>query len=331
MTDLHAFERLRFPADGSVLDDLDFVVGAHERVAVFGPNGAGKTSLLRSIAGTVGDRSRRADVAYLPQRPYLFRGSARANLHLGRSERARVERLAADLRVGHLLDEPAETLSGGEAQRVAIARVLGGEEPIVLMDEPLAPIDAADRPAIAAVIRSATAGRALVCVSHSVDSAAAIADTSAILIDGRVAQRGPMAEVLALPDTEAVARIVGMSNVVEGSVSGVDSGVASVSIGSVSVTAPLEADVGDPVVMRIPAETIAVFSEEPHGASHRTVVSGSVARLIPRGPIVEIAMEGDLDLVALVTVGALDALGIAEGSTVWFGIKATAVDVLRSS
>lgn len=330
MDDRFAFEDLRFPGDGSVISDISIDVGRTERIAVFGPNGAGKSSLLRAIAGTIPGAVRRSAVAYLPQTPYMFRGSARANLVLGRSDPRRAEELAAVLGVSDLLDAPARSLSGGEAQRLSIARVLGGDEALVAMDEPLAPIDGVDRSSVASVIREATDDRALVCVSHSIDTAAAIAETLIVLESGQIVQRGPVAEVLATPVDETVAKLVGIANVLVGTVTSADGGVANVSIGSITVAAALDAPVGSTAVLRIPAETIAVFTEEPHGVSLRTVVEGTVERLIPRGSAIEVVMGGETELVATVTSGALDALGIAVGSKVWFGLKATAVDVVRS-
>ena len=330
MVDSFTFTKLTWPQDGSVLDGLSLEIGRTERLAVFGPNGAGKSTLLRALSGTLPGWNRRIDVAYLPQAPYMFRGTARANLVLGRTEPDPAVELAERLGVGNLLDESAQSLSGGEAQRLAIARVLAGSEPLVLMDEPLAPIDGVDRSDIAAVIRAATEDRALVCVSHSIDNAAAIAENLLVIDGGQVLQRGPVADVLATPVDEVVARLVGIANVVEGTVTAVDGPLARVSVGSMTVTVPLGARVGASVVLRVPAETISVFSERPHGASPRTVVEGRVRALIPRGSVVEVVMDGAPGLVALVTTGALDALGITEGSTVWFGLKATAVDVVRA-
>ncbi|MFV1971053.1 MAG: ATP-binding cassette domain-containing protein, partial [Acidimicrobiia bacterium] len=78
-----AFASLMFPKDGSVLDGLDMSVGATESVALFGPNGGGKSSVMRVIAGTAPRTEPLAEIAYLPQTPYMFRGTVILNLELG--------------------------------------------------------------------------------------------------------------------------------------------------------------------------------------------------------------------------------------------------------
>lgn len=175
---------------------LDLAVAAGERLAVTGPSGSGKTLLLRTLAGL--DRPDegeiqltgkaqaawsmphyRAQVAYLPQRPTMFEGSVEANLrrpfelrlHRGRafpSERARaaLERLGRD---DGFLDQSATELSGGEAQLVALLRVLLIEPRLLLLDEPSASLDDEATAALEALVDdwlSEQPGRAVVWTSH---------------------------------------------------------------------------------------------------------------------------------------------------------------------
>ncbi|MCZ6461049.1 MAG: ATP-binding cassette domain-containing protein, partial [Actinobacteria bacterium] len=139
------FEDLRWPADDPIVDIPELSVQLGERLIVFGPNGAGKTTLLRLISAIEGEGGT-PYASYLPQRPYLFRGTCRANLHLGLDTEARIkaEDLAVRLGVGDRLDDQARTLSGGERMRLSMARTLAVDTALVLLDEPLAPLDLRD-------------------------------------------------------------------------------------------------------------------------------------------------------------------------------------------
>ena len=322
------FRSLRYPADGSVLDSVTVAVGSGDRVAVFGPNGAGKSTLLRLMAGTAPGSTRDAKVAYLPQAPHLFRGTARSNLELGDGDSNRARGLAEELGVGHLLDEDVSRLSGGERQRVALARVLSGSHPLVALDEPLAPIDLVDRSMVVSVIRTATSGRALVCVTHSIEVAAAIADELIVLDDGAVVQRGHLHDVLALPDGARASELVGVSNVVSARVVSRTDGLAVADAAGVPLIVMTDAVVGAEIVLRIPAESIAVHTSRPEDSSFRSVVQGTVDRILPRGALVEVTLSEEPGLVALVTPGAADALELQAGATVWFGVKTAAISVI---
>lgn len=211
MPESFSFHDLRFPADGSVLDGVDCSIGVDESVALFGPNGGGKTSVMRLIAGTVARSKPLAVVSYLPQTPYLFRGTVESNLVLGLdgSEAADARMLARDLDVAHLLANPAEEVSGGEVQRISLARTLALQAPLVLLDEPLAPINAAGRADVAEIIRGRTARRAMLWATHSVEAVRAIADRIVVIDGGAVLQEGPVADVLDAPIDNRVADILG--------------------------------------------------------------------------------------------------------------------------
>jgi ABC-type sulfate/molybdate transport systems ATPase subunit len=216
-------------------------IGAGEHLGLLGLNGAGKTSLLRLLAGidqpttgdvridgrplSRGDAALRRRLAYAPQRPVLLSTTVRRNVELPlryrrapRATRREVAMAVLDrLGVAHLADRPARSLSGGEAQRVSLARALACGPDALLLDEPAAGLDTPTRAAFFADVERALADRAttVVLVSHRAEEVIALADRVAVLVDGELHQVAPLADLLSRPADAAVARLIGYENVIE--------------------------------------------------------------------------------------------------------------------
>jgi ABC-type sulfate/molybdate transport systems ATPase subunit len=216
-------------------------VAAGERLGLLGLNGAGKTSLLRLLAaidrptaGEVrvddvptsrGGPALRRRLAYAPQRPLLLSTTVRHNVELPlryrRAPRATRQAVAtaalARLGVEHLAERPAHSLSGGEAQRVSLARALACEPDALLLDEPAAGLDTPSRAAFFADVERALADRAItvVLVSHRAEEVLALADRVAVLVAGELRQVAPADELVTHPADAAVARLVGYENVID--------------------------------------------------------------------------------------------------------------------
>jgi ABC-type sulfate/molybdate transport systems ATPase subunit len=219
-------------------------IGAGERLGLLGLNGAGKTTLLRLLAGidepTAGEAridgvvlsrgaaALRRRVAYAPQRPLLLSTTVRRNVELPlryrRAPRATRRAVAAAalarLGVEHLADRSAHSLSGGEAQRVSLARALACAPDALLLDEPAAGLDAPTRAAFFADVERALADRAttVVLVSHRAEEVLGLADRVAVLVGGELRQTAPGAELVSQPADAAVARLIGYENVIAVSV-----------------------------------------------------------------------------------------------------------------
>jgi multiple sugar transport system ATP-binding protein len=233
-------------AGGAGLSDCSFAVAAGEHVTVVGPSGAGKTTLLRLIAGLETPDAGRvrlagADVAALPphrrrlafigQRPALYPHlPVLRNLTIGVELRrglwrpdaeltAKARKIADQLGIGTLLGRSIDSLSGGEAQRVALGRALVSDHPLWLLDEPFAHLDrtTATRIREQMHLQARRTGPTIIEVTH--DPGDALSGERVIaLTDGRVAQIGPPAEVSARPISAGVATSLGWPpmNIIDG-------------------------------------------------------------------------------------------------------------------
>jgi molybdate transport system ATP-binding protein len=222
---------LTLPRRGFTLD-VALSLPTRGVTALFGPSGCGKTSVLRALAGLERARGRVAfgsalwqcdtqrvfvpphqrAIGYVIQEAALFPHlSVQGNLDYGRKRAAgsrgeggsvALEQVVALLGIGQLLARRPATLSGGERQRVAIARALASSPALLLMDEPLAALDAARKAEVLPYLDrlAAEAGIPIVYVSHAIDEVARLADHLVLMDSGRVLASGPLAEMLSRLD-----------------------------------------------------------------------------------------------------------------------------------
>ena len=342
-------------ARGSFALDASFEVDDGETVALLGPNGAGKSTLLRVLAGLLAVDSGRVSIAAVDGRETvwddpaagLFVGPERrrvgvvfqdyalfANLSAlenaafglrARGMKARAARaVAADVlnRVGlaeHSDSRPGQ-LSGGQAQRVALARALAVEPRLLLLDEPLAALDAQTRAGVRSELRRQLAGfpGMKLVVTHDPVDAYALADRVVILEDGRVAQSGTLDEVTMHPRSRYVADLVGL-NLLTGDLR---DGVLHLANGAQVVTA--DRTRSGPTFVAITPQSVSLHRLQPEGSA-RNVWSGTVADLDRRADRVRVRVDGPVALVAEITPAALAALSLAPGERVWVSVKATEV------
>ena len=214
---------LSYRADGALLvDDIDLTLRAGEITVVMGPNGAGKSLLLRLLHGliapTAGEvlwagappgRATRQRQAMVFQKPVLLRRSVAANIDFvqrarGRRDRARRDALLAHVGLDRHRDQPARLLSGGEQQRLALARALATDPEILLLDEPTASLDPASALMIEEIVSSAhAAGTKVIFVTHDPGQARRLADDVVFLHKGRLAEHAPAGRFFSHPASEA--------------------------------------------------------------------------------------------------------------------------------
>ncbi len=313
----------------NVVDVPELQLDATGRTVIFGPNGAGKTTLLRILAGRLPGPA--LDSSYLPQRPYLFRGSAGRNLGLGltseQAARARtlIERFGLSPRV---LRRRARTLSGGERQRLVLARTIAHDAPWVLLDEPLAALDVQDRMDVARELVAALTGRGAVIVTHDRDVAAALGDKVAVMVDGAVRQAGPVAEVFALPASEQIASVIGTANVIHGQRSGSIHPLVALDVGGVEIWGIGSLEAGSQGRALFGAEAVTVYLGAAATGSAQNHWSGTVAQIRSLDRLLEVVVDVGVRVVALITPGAQAALDLHPGREVTVAVKATAVRVV---
>jgi putative ABC transport system ATP-binding protein len=204
-----------------LVQDIDFQVSRGEVLAIVGPSGSGKSSLLRLLnrldepsSGTVyvegvdykqitpGELRRK--LGMVTQRPYLFPGTVEENLQFGpmqRGEKLTSENIDALLmRVGlaGFASRNVANLSGGEAQRVSVARTLANSPILLLLDEPTSALDEASKVGIEGLLRSIVKDHGLTCilVTHDIAQASRLSGRALLIEQGRIVRSGPVAEVL---------------------------------------------------------------------------------------------------------------------------------------
>lgn len=347
----------------AVLESVDLRVRAGEIVAVLGPNGAGKSTLVRLLLGLErpheGDvllqgsrlsdapEARRRTLTGLLQRSPLFAGTVARNVCYGLRVRgvaraaraARVDAALSRMGVAHLGGRDVRSLSGGEAQRVAVARALVLDPAMLVLDEPGADLDVASRRRLLRDLETAvrTGDAGTLIVTHDPREAFALADRVYVLERGRVVQEGSPADLIADPATPFVAQLTGAELVVDGTFAGHRNGLAEVALGgglawrAIPATDPEDWPPGCPVHFAYRPEDIALAAlDATSPSSPRNRADVEVVSLAPLGGGVRVRLRGPIPLVALVTRDGAEALELAPGRRVSALLKAMAARAYRA-
>ncbi|MGW5904187.1 ABC transporter ATP-binding protein [Streptomyces althioticus] len=327
---------------GSFRLDVTLTAAPGDVVALLGPNGAGKTTALRALAGLApltGGRLRLdgTDLARTPpeSRPvgvvfqdYLLfpHLTALDNVAFGprcrgagRSEaRTRAAAWLERMGLAEYTGAKPKRLSGGQAQRVALARALATDPRLLLLDEPLAALDARTRLEVRAQLRRHLADfeAVAVLVTHDPLDAMVLADRLVVVEHGRVVQEGAPADIARHPRTEYIAQLVGL-NLYRGRADGhtvrLDAGP------EVSTTE----DLSGPAFVAFPPGAVTLYRDRPTGSSARNLWRCEVAGLESHGDQIRVELTGDLSLAADLTAVAVAELGLHPGAPVWAAVKAT--------
>jgi len=322
---------------------------------LFGPSGSGKTTLLDCIAGlaapdsgsvVVGERvlydGRNGTSVPVPHRRvgYVFQDLAlfphldvTANVEYGLAGFTAAERgirssaLLDSFRIAHLRSRKPTEISGGERQRVALARALVTDPCLLLLDEPMAALDAPTKAKILDDLRAwnQTHQVPILYVTHSRDEVFALGERVLILDHGRIIAHGTPHEVMTAPRQETVAQLAGFENIFDATVSAIheDRGTMTCHIGGrVELETPLvRADVGSSLRVGIRAGDILLATATPRGLSARNVLPGRVTFLAQRDVIVVAKVDCGVEMEVHLTLAARDALHLQPGREVWLVVK----------
>ena len=330
------------------LRDINLEIEENEFFMLMGPTGAGKTVLLEAIAGLIhADRgkifirgrevtalpSEKREVGIVYQDQALFPHlSVLENItyglrfhRLGKEEgKSRLERLTELLTIGHLLSRLPVNLSGGEKQRIALARALIVQPHVLLLDEPLSAIDPVFREEIRNALKRVhqNSNTTFLMVTHDFGEALALADRGAVIHRGAIEQVGAIRDIFQRPTSTAVAEFVGMKNLFEASFQN-----GAVTVQGNQVLLARQPDSHHRHVAIRP-EDITV-SQDSLSLNRENRFSGVVSAVADQGFTYEVHVKtGDLTFKALVTKKSLVALGLREGLDVFISFDPASVHTL---
>jgi molybdate transport system ATP-binding protein len=338
--------------------DVDFEGSGEGLTVLFGPSGAGKSSLLAAVAG-----ARRPDAGRIAlDGEALFDSAARINIPMERRRigwvfqdarlfphlsvaqnlqyglrRAlpgpiRLDEVVAMLGVGALMGRRPRDLSGGERQRVGLGRALLSQPRLLLMDEPLAALDAARRAEILPFIERVKCafGVPILYVTHSLAEAIRLGDRMVVLGEGRLVAQGPVSAVVSRPELGLAGSPARAGAALDGVVAGEEGRLTLVRAGGWLIRVPpLGLASGAPVRLYVLAREVMLALEPPRRISARNVLQAEVTALEEHdGEVMARLTHQGRDLLCALTREAVLALDLRPGTPAWAVVKSVAIEGL---
>ena len=338
----------------NVLEDINLHLKRGTSLGIIGPTGCGKTTLLRIIdliekptSGKIyfdgvdvsktpkDELVHRRKIGMVFQKPVVFKGTVLENIQYGLKVRNREKEIYQD-KILELLkslglegyeDRNASTLSGGETQRIALARALIIEPEILLLDEPTANLDPLSTDKIEAMIEDIRKKKetTIVMATHNLIQGQRLCDEIAI-INKKIFQIGKPEEIFRKPKNSFVADFVGMKNVIKGKATKINNTLTSINIGELDVYA--SSNLEETVYMSIRPEDITV-SKMKVKSSALNNLKGIIKGIVDDGTIITLKVDISEIFTVYMTRKSFNDLEISIGSHVWLQFKATAVHVFK--
>jgi len=335
------------------LKDINLAIERGEYFVILGPTGAGKTLLLETIAGFyIPDRGavwiegndvtilppERRRVGFIYQDYSLFPHlNVEQNIEFGLklkksstpdTNRKSVKEIMDWLSISHLANRYPATLSGGEQQKVAIARAIVIEPSILLLDEPLSALDRGTQNYLREELKRVKEefGITMVHVTHDQTEAMVLADRIAVMMHGQIIQVGAPHEIFNKPRNEELADFVGVENILSGVVRNNEDGFAEIEVDTGGTIFAVSEYRDGAVKVFIRPEDI-ILSESRSVSSARNVMIGIITELQDIGPLTRVKL--DFGLIALITKQSRESLRLRKGDEVCATFKATSVHVVR--
>jgi molybdate transport system ATP-binding protein len=331
---------------------------------IFGPSGAGKTTLLDCVAGlttpdsgkiVVGERVFFDRETNLPVQSrkigYVFQDLAlfphltvQKNTEYGlasvnKSERRKKsDAILESFRIADLRERKPGEISGGERQRVALARALVTDPCVLLLDEPMAALDAATKSKIIEDLRAwnAAHGIPILYITHNREEVFALGDRVLVLENGRIIADGTPHGVMAAPRRESLAQLIGFENIFHAVVIAIQEKRGTmrcrIAESDVELETPLvRAEVGSTLLVGIRAGDILLATVQPAGLSARNIIPGRVVSVGQRDVIVVVRVNCGVEMEVHLTLAARDSLQLQPGREVWLIVKTHSCHLMTAS
>lgn len=345
----------------------DLYLKSNKILTIIGPNGSGKSTLIRLLnllekpdRGVISFEGEnildervdkfaiRKKMAVVFQEPLLFNTSVYSNIVMGLNFRKiplsevneRLQYFTEKLKISDILGRSIKNLSGGEKQRVSLARALILDSKLLLLDEPLANIDQQSRESLRSDLFEVLKkyGKSIIYVTHDRNEAMVLADYMAVMNEGRIEQFGLKEEVFRRPANEFIAKFVGVETLIEGLVVRFSENVAEVEVSGGNgkdkdkqiIYVVSEATKKKKVTLAIRPEDVILYSMDipPRKSSAMNLFHGKITSIKNIGMFKKIEIDCGFNLVSFVTQNSIERLGLATGKTITAGIKASSIHML---
>jgi len=336
------------------LSGISFSIEDGEILVVLGQNGSGKSTLLNAIAGFTPILDGKVELLgqditkTLPEERnvgYIFQNLAlfphltvQNNILYGtrfkkiKDSKERLESLVSFLKLENLLGRKPSTLSGGERQKVALARALIVNPKVLLLDEPTSQLSPIEKERVSLEIKETikTYGKSAIFVTHSLEEAYIVADRILVLDQGKALQIGTPEEIFYTPNSVGVAEI-GEVNVIKGVVKAQEENIVKIDSQGIFIWAIGNFNENDSVEVFIRPEEI-TLSNNLSKTSARNNFQGTVEKVINKGAIarIKIRLKDNLYLNALITNQSLNELEISEGKAIYVSFKITSIHAIKT-
>ena len=334
------------------LKDISFQVKEGDYFVLLGKSGAGKSLVLEIIAGLMEPDN--GEITYqqntLPKNHPIKFGlvfqdfalfphlTVYENIafplkkhHLKKTEiKETVEKLGKEMSIDHLLLRKPDSLSGGEQQRVALARTLALRPDILLLDEPLSSLDIQLRDGLRALLRKLNKkGQTIIHVTHDFQEAVSLASRVAVMEQGRIIQQGTPSEVFQHPESDFVATFVGIRNFFRVKVRKEADGHSAYTKESFSIRLLSNIACGIGTVL-IRSKDITITREKPVNSTAQNIFNGKIKEIVPLRQGLEVWVDTGVLFAAHITKESLERLQLDENMEVWISFKASAVKFVKA-
>jgi len=343
--------------ENTILTDVNLKVSRKEAFVIIGPTGAGKTTLLRILdlldrpsAGSIAfsgiditsskrlRQSTRRRISFVQQKPIVFHMNVYDNVACGLRWRGVKETIIREkvmsvlelVAMHEYKDRNAKTLSGGETQRVAVARALVTDPEMILLDEPTANLDPISASKIEEVLTHVITEKktTMIMATHDMSQGQRLADRIGVMIAGRMLQVGSPREIFISPQTREIAEFVGVENILPGIVTGRDGNLANIEVEKQNIEAISAYHEGERVYVLVRPEDI-TLSLSGESSSARNNLVGRIVKMVSVEPLVRIEVDCGFHLLALITNRSSEEMGLTIGKKVYCSIKASAISIIK--